>query len=81
MKAYIEKETHWGDVVTLRSGRSYREKYNMGWGANGKPYRIKRRGGKLEAICQDAHVPVKQFILIARNKKEMLKLLEELPDA
>lgn len=81
MKAYIEKEVHWGDVALLKSGKSYREKYKIGWGANGKPYRLKWRGGKWEAKCQDTRVPMEQFLLTARNLTEMLKLLQELPDA
>lgn len=81
MKAYIEKETHWGDVALLKNGKSYREKYKQGWGANGKPYRIKRRSMKWEAKCQDPNVPIEQFLLTARTLSDMLKLLQGLPDA
>lgn len=82
MKAYIEKKWQWGDVCLMpRSGKTYREKYKIGWGANGKPYRIKKRGDKLEAMCQDTNVPMQQFLLTARTLDDMLKLLQGLPDA
>lgn len=74
----IENEWRYGDIAVLRSGKTYREKYKIGHGSNGKLYRVNRRAGKIEAKCQDPHVPMEQFILITRTMKDMDKKLGEL---
>lgn len=73
----IDAETYWGDLCVLRSGRSYRERYKIGYGANGRTYRIYRRSGTWEAKCQDANVPMKDFLLITRNLEQMNEKLGE----
>lgn len=46
---HIESEIKWSDTVTLPSGKTYREKYRLGYGGNNFNYRIYKRGGKWEA--------------------------------
>lgn len=84
---YIESEIRYGKLALLPSGRTYREKYRLGYGANGFHYHIYKRGGKWEAhvsyksgYAQNniEKLPIEHSFHVTRTLKDMNEWLKNL---